>query len=118
MPAGRFDQHFAEERLRALPNADTALMRRNQEAAARLGRAPLLENPHLHHWLHRIDVPTLLVWGVEDQICPFAAHKRYLAEIRRAELFTLPQSGHALHTERPQEVSERLTAFFDAPRSA
>jgi pimeloyl-ACP methyl ester carboxylesterase len=106
------DQRFAKERIRALPTADLAVMRQNRAAAAHLGANPLLTNPQLRHWLHRIDLPTLLVWGVEDQICPFACHRAYLAEIPNAELFALPESGHALHTERPREVAARLAAFF------
>ncbi len=26
--------------------------------------------PHLHKWLHRIDVPTLLIWGANDRLFP------------------------------------------------
>ena len=33
---------------------------------------PRLYNPQLHKWLHRIDVPTLLVWGDDDKIVPAA----------------------------------------------
>lgn len=107
-----FDPRLAEERIRALPKADPVLTAQNRAAAAHLGRMPLLENPRLAHWLHRIDVPTLLVWGIEDAICPFACHRPYLATIPGAELHALPQTGHALHTERAHEVSARLTAFF------
>lgn len=108
------DQAFAEARIRKLPESDPELMRRNRAAAARLGREPLLVNPQLRYWLHRIDVPALLVWGVEDQICPFACRRDYLASIAGVELFALPRTGHALHTEGAQAVSDRLDAFFDA----
>jgi len=106
------DQRFAAERIRALPKADPTLMRRNRAAAAHFGSKPLLASPQLEAWLHRIDVPTLLVWGVEDQICPFACHRAYLAEIDNVQLCALPESGHALHTERPREVAARLTQFL------
>ena len=62
---------------------------------------PRLENPQLRHWLHRIDVPTLLIWGKDDEIAPFACHRPYVEEIRGAELLALPQSGHACRSSAP-----------------
>jgi pimeloyl-ACP methyl ester carboxylesterase len=66
----------------------------------------------LPYWLHRIDVPTLLVWGEDDQVVPFACHKPFKRDIRHAELLALPKSGHALPIERAHEVGARLAAFF------
>jgi pimeloyl-ACP methyl ester carboxylesterase len=34
--------------------------------------------------------------------------------IRNAELCVLAETGHALHTERPKEVAEKLASFFAA----
>ena len=31
---------------------------------------PRLHNPQLPYWLHRIDVPTLLIWGENDRVDP------------------------------------------------
>lgn len=107
-----YDQAFAERRIRALAEADVDIALQNRAAAARLLWTPRLHNPQLAHWLHRIDVPTLLVWGAEDRITPFACHERFLGEIRGAELFVLQHCGHALHTERAGEVAARLEAFF------
>jgi pimeloyl-ACP methyl ester carboxylesterase len=111
-----FDQKLVEARLRGLADVDVDVMLQNRAAAARLAWSPRLHNPQLPAWLHRIDVPTLLVWGVEDRVVPFACHKAYLKGIAGAELFALPQSGHALHTERPGEVSARLDQFFTGVR--
>jgi pimeloyl-ACP methyl ester carboxylesterase len=107
-----YDQRFAEDRIRALPSVDIDVMLQNRAAAARLAWSPRLHNPQLPLWLHRIDVPTLIVWGEEDRICPFSCHRTFLAEIPGAEFMALAHSGHALHTERPQEVAARLDAFF------
>jgi pimeloyl-ACP methyl ester carboxylesterase len=112
-----FEPKLVEQRLAALPNADIDVMLQNRAAAARLAWQPRLHNPQLPHWLHRIDVPTLLVWGEEDRICPFACRTAFLDTIKGVELYALPRSGHALHTERPGEVAARLDAFFSkAPR--
>jgi hypothetical protein len=33
-----------------------------------LDRVAVTEPPRLKRWLHRIDIPTLLLWGTEDRI--------------------------------------------------
>ena len=38
---------------------------KNHLATAKLVWQPRIYDPHLDKWLHRIDVPTLLVWGDE-----------------------------------------------------
>jgi len=111
-----YDQRLVEERIRALPNADVDIMLQNRAAAARVAWSPRLHNPQLPYWLHRIDVPTLVVWGEDDRICPFVCHKAFIDNIPGAELMSLARSGHALHTERPQEVSARLDTFFTMPK--
>jgi pimeloyl-ACP methyl ester carboxylesterase len=107
-----FEPALIAARLGALDAADPDIMLQNRAGAARLAWSPRLHNPQLATWLHRIDVPTLVVWGTEDRICPYSMHATYLREIAGAELFALPRSGHALHTERPGEVAARLDRFF------
>ena len=109
------DQKLAEARLaRGAEDIDVALQ--NQAAVARLAWNPRLHNPQLVRWLHRIKIPTLLIWGEEDQIIPFACHRPFLEKIPHAELFALPASGHALHAERPAEIGARLAALQGARR--
>ncbi len=109
-----FDRRLIEERIKQLPSLDVDVQLQNRAAAARLAWNPRLNNPQLPYWLHRIDVPTLFVWGKEDQICPFACAEPYLKPMRNAELYALAQTGHALHSERPKEVAAKLNTFFAA----
>lgn len=109
-----FDQSLAEERIRALAGADIDVMLQNRAAAARLAWSPRLHNPQLAHWLHRIDVPTLLVWGEEDRICPYSCRSAFLDNIKGAQLRALPRAGHALHSERPAAVAALLHDFLAA----
>ncbi|MPZ55367.1 MAG: alpha/beta fold hydrolase [Rhizobiales bacterium] len=88
----------------------------NRAALARIGWSPRLHNPQLPYWLHRIDVPTLVVWGEDDQVIPFACHRPYLDTIAGAELMALPKAGHALHVERAGEIADRLQAFHSGAR--
>lgn len=84
----------------------------NREALARIGWNPRLHNRQLPTWLHRIDVPTLLIWGEDDRIIPFACHKPYMQEIAGIELMALPATGHALPAERPDAVAGRMQTFL------
>jgi pimeloyl-ACP methyl ester carboxylesterase len=88
----------------------------NRAALARIGWSPRLHDRQLPYWLHRIDVPTLLVWGEDDKVVPFACHKPYVDEIKDLELLALPNAGHALQAERPTEIADRLASFIAGVR--
>ncbi len=51
-----------------LPETELAAIVRGREAFALYGWKPYMHNPRLRRWLHRIDRPTLLLWGAEDRI--------------------------------------------------
>src|SRR5215470_15573211 len=51
-----------------LPDTELAAIVRGREAFALYGWKPYMHNPRLRRWLHRIDRPTLLLWGAEDRI--------------------------------------------------
>ena len=107
-----YNQAFAEERIKALPNADLDVVLQNKAATARLAWSPRLHNPQLPQWLHRIDVPTLLLWGRQDKIVPLALHKPFMDTIKDAKLVVLEETSHALHTERAKECAQALSGFI------
>jgi pimeloyl-ACP methyl ester carboxylesterase len=107
------DKKFVNQRLKQLETMDQDIWLQNRTAAARLAWNPRLNNPQLPYWLHRIDVPTLFIWGQNDAICPFACAEHFVKPIPNATLEALPETGHALHTERPKEVAAMLTRFFE-----
>jgi pimeloyl-ACP methyl ester carboxylesterase len=111
-----YDQSLAEQRIRGLATADIDVALQNRAAAARLAWSPRLHDPQLAHWLHRIDVPTLVVWGEEDRICPFSCRRPFLDNIKGAQLRSLARTGHALHSEKPAEVAAVLQEFFAAAK--
>ncbi len=106
-----YDQKLAEERIKLLPQADLDVSLQNKATVARLAWSPRLCNPQLPLWLHRIDVPTMLLWGKEDKIVPFACHTAFVEKIKGVKLVPLAQSGHSLHTERAKECAEAMIAF-------
>ena len=65
------DQRLADAVL-GLPVTEEAIDRqlKNRFAAARLMWAPRGFDPHLEKWLHRIRIPSLVLWGAQDRCCP------------------------------------------------
>ena len=107
-----YDKQLVEERLKQLATMDQDVQLQNRAAAARLAWNPRLNNPQLPYWLHRIDVPTLFIWGKNDEICPFDCAQYFTKPIKNATLDAMDQTGHALHTEKPKEVAAKLAAFI------
>lgn len=107
-----YDQKLAEERIKLLPQQDLDVVLQNKATVARLAWTPRLHNPQLPLWLHRIDKPTLIIWGRDDKIVPFACHTAFVERIKGAKLVPMAQSGHSLHTERAKECSDAMTAFY------
>ncbi|HEX4194121.1 MAG TPA: alpha/beta fold hydrolase [Stellaceae bacterium] len=106
------DKKFVDERIKQLATMDQDIWLQNRAAGARLAWNPRLNNPQLAYWLHRIDVPTHFIWGKNDEICPFDCAQYFVKPIKHATLEAMDQTGHALHTEKPKEVAEKVTAFI------
>ncbi len=97
----------------ALPETEIAARVRGRDAFTLFGWKPYMHNPRLKRWLHRIDLPTLLLWGERDGIVTPAYGEGWRAAIPGARLETIPQAGHFPHWERPEAFVERLSAFVD-----
>ena len=80
--------------------------RRRRTPRSRTGRRPpsLLAaaryDPHLRKWLHRIKVPTLLVWGADDRLFPPDYAFAYQRLIPGAKTRGHPECGHLPHVEQ------------------
>jgi len=60
---------------------------------------------------HRIEQPTLLIWGEVDPETPLAHGRRLLEQIPDARLVIFPRCGHMPMEEYPQGFAEVLTEF-------
>ncbi|MFF1706267.1 alpha/beta fold hydrolase [Streptomyces sp. NPDC058252] len=56
-------------------------------------------------------VPTLLLWGEQDDILPRSDQQTILDAIHGARLLTYEGSGHGLHWEKPDRVVADIAAF-------
>ena len=86
---------------------------KNQTTTARLIWQPRGYDPHLAKWLHRIDVPTLLVWGANDRVYPPAYAAAYQKLIADAQLAIIADCGHLPHIERRDAFVAALGDFLD-----
>jgi pimeloyl-ACP methyl ester carboxylesterase len=84
---------------------------RAMEAAARLLWP--IGDLGLARRLHRIDVPTLLVWGTADRVVPPGYAKRFAAGLAGpTEVRLLEGAGHRLDLDAPGPLAEVLLAFL------
>jgi pimeloyl-ACP methyl ester carboxylesterase len=57
------------------------------------------------------DVPSVVLAGEKDRLCPLAHAKVIADELPHAEFVRYPGAGHMLPQERPYEVARRLTSL-------
>jgi non-heme chloroperoxidase len=68
--------------------------------------------------LDGIDVPTLILGGEQDALFPREEQERLAAAIPGATLKMYPETGHAVHWERPEWVVRDLESFIKNTRPA
>lgn len=112
------DQTFAEQFLGVEHTSrETTELLKDRYATARLGWAPRFHNPELQRWLHRINRPTLLVWGDSDRIAPPAMAKAWQAGLPSSQLVTINACGHLPHMERMNDTHAAVTKFIGELRA-
>jgi pimeloyl-ACP methyl ester carboxylesterase len=97
-----------------LPELELAAIARSREAFAVFGWKPYMHNPRLKRWLHRIDIPTLLLWGAQDGIVSTSYGTAWCDEIPGALLEVVANAGHFPHWEQPEEFADALVRFIDS----
>jgi len=109
------DQALADKMLAMTPD-DEERKRQNKNAltTARVGWQPRFYDPNLRKWLHRIDRPTLIVWGDDDKVFPPAYGPAYRDLIPGATLEIVKDCGHLPHVEKAAETAALVTKFIGA----
>jgi pimeloyl-ACP methyl ester carboxylesterase len=97
---------------KSMPEDKLTVVARERETFARFGWEPYLHNPKLKHRLHRIKVPTLLIWGENDGIVTTRYGEAYRNLIPGARMAVIPQAGHLPHIEQPRTVLAELDKFL------
>jgi 3-oxoadipate enol-lactonase len=78
-------------------------------AAAQRGMA---ERPDSTPILARIDVPTLVIAGLEDELIEPEESVQIAAEIPDARLMQVADAGHLVNLEQAEQVNEALLDFL------
>jgi pimeloyl-ACP methyl ester carboxylesterase len=104
-----YDQSLADKML-AMPvtdeQADIALG--NRFTTTKLGWQPRWYKPSLERWLHRITVPTLVVWGENDKLFPKEYAARWSERIPGCKVEIIPQCGHVPAIEKPDITAKKV----------
>ena len=81
--------------------------------SARLAWTPYMFYPSFPALLENVvGLPTLVVWGKQDQIVPFSAAEVYKSSIPGAELVAFDNCGHRPEVEKQAEFSQHLQRFL------
>jgi len=84
---------------------------RDRAATALYGWRPYMHNPGLRQWLHRVRVPTLVVWGENDGIVAPDYGEKLRRSLPDAEFELIRRAGHYPQIECPGEVADALGRF-------
>jgi pimeloyl-ACP methyl ester carboxylesterase len=96
----------------AMDDSDMVILARNWDSLCLYAWRPHMYNPQLKHWLRRIAVPTLVLWGGSDRIVTPDYGRRYAALIPGADFAVIEEAGHHPELERPQVFAEHVSAFL------
>lgn len=105
------DPSFAK----ALAPADDAQLDmavQNRFTAAKLGWQPRWYDKDLSKWLHRAEMPTLVVWGARDGFVPVAYAERWEQLVPHARRIVIDEAGHFPHVERSDATAAAVLAFL------
>jgi pimeloyl-ACP methyl ester carboxylesterase len=109
-----YDQKFAEAMLARTPTEEEAdILLTNRFMAAKYGWEPRWFNPALERWLHRIKVPTLVIWGENDKLLPPVYAKVWGERVPNARVEIIPRCGHLPQIEQADTAANLILSFLD-----
>ena len=108
-----FDPGAGKHDYKAMPEAEVRAVARNREATARYGWSPYMHDPKLKQRLHRIRVPTLLIWGTADRILAPPYGPAYCAAIPGAKMEIIEKAGHTPQNEQPEAFVAAVMRFIE-----
>ena len=105
-------QSFADKILgQQLSDDDADIALTNRFAATKFGWEPRWFNPALERWLHRISVPTQVIWGANDKLFPVDYAKRWGERIAHSRVEIIPECGHAIAIEKGDVAAQNIISL-------
>jgi pimeloyl-ACP methyl ester carboxylesterase len=107
---------FHDPKIAAIDHAsisddDAHILFRNREATALFAWSPYMYDPKLAGRLHRIKIPTLVLWGASDGIALPDYGRAYSRLISGAQFELIEDAGHYPHIERPDLFTRKIVEF-------
>jgi pimeloyl-ACP methyl ester carboxylesterase len=96
----------------AMSDGEMVVLARNWDALCLYTWRPHMYNPQLKHWLRRIRVPTLVLWGAKDGIVTPAYGRAYSRLIPGAQFATIDEAGHHPELEQPRAFVDHVARFL------
>ena len=109
-----FDPARAAPDYAGLDNDEATSIARDRAATALYGWRPYMHNPGLCQWLHRVRVPTLVIWGENDGIVGPGYGEKLCRSLPDARFQIIRQAGHYPQIERASEVADAVERFARA----
>ncbi|HBM81542.1 MAG TPA: alpha/beta hydrolase [Clostridiaceae bacterium] len=85
---------------------------------ATIALAVSLRDESLFNDLEKIHVPTLILHGVHDQVCPFSLGEAHRQGIKHSKLVPFKNSGHGLFWEEAEKFNLELAEFIGDDKHA
>ncbi|MCD4733469.1 alpha/beta hydrolase [bacterium] len=85
--------------------------RRNKFRLVKVAKA--VKQTHMGEHLDKISAPTLLLWGIEDEVTPIAVAHEFNERIEQSKLETMELCGHAAMMEKPEWFTDKLREFIE-----
>ena len=85
---------------------------RNHDSFCIYGWSPILHDPKLASRLHRIDVPTSVIWGQQDRVVSVEYGKHWVQAIPGSSFTAIEGAGHYPHVEQPEMFQQALDVFL------
>ena len=94
-----------------LPDAEVEALARERQMMAYYCWRPYMHNPTLKRWLHRVQVPTLVLWGEQDRFAAPSYGRKLAESLPQAQMALIPGAGHYPQIEKSAEVARAIAAF-------
>lgn len=96
--------HFGEE-----PTPEMReLWDHSREMTARVSWKPYLFNRRLEPLIEDINIPTLLIWGEQDNVVPTSVSEQFSSAMGNASAVIVPNAGHVVEIEEPETVAQLI----------
>lgn len=94
-------------KLAQLPNFTDAALASLRSAVGVTGQREVLLDR-----LPQLQMPTLMVWGIEDKVIPYTQAKEAIALVQDGSLELISSCGHLPHVEQPKRFVSTIEEFL------